>query len=57
MQGRGIDCCNFIFNKIRGTRGIHIEAITAEAYADDLTLIFRMSDESVEIILGVLKNF
>jgi hypothetical protein len=53
-QGRGINCCNFILNRIRD---IDIEVITAEAYADDLTVIFRMSNESVERILLVLKEF
>jgi hypothetical protein len=30
-----IDCCNFILEKIRG---IYIEVVTAESYADDITL-------------------
>ena len=54
MHGRGINCCNFILDRIRN---IDIEVITAEAYADDLTVIFRMSNESVEVILDVLKEF
>jgi hypothetical protein len=54
MQGEGIDCCNFILEKIRN---IDIESVTAEAYADDLTVIFKMSNNSVRIILDVLLNY
>jgi hypothetical protein len=54
MQGERIDCCNFILEKIRN---IDIELVTAEAYADDLTLIFKMSNNSVRIILDVLSNY
>jgi hypothetical protein len=54
MQGGGIDCCNFI---LRTIGGIDVEAVTAEAYADDLTILFKMSDNSVRVILEVLENF
>jgi hypothetical protein len=37
--------------------GIDIEKLTAEAYADDLTLIFKMSEEAVNVILGVMDDF
>jgi hypothetical protein len=54
MEGNGINCCNFIKEKIAN---IDIEKLTAEAYADDLTVIFRMQDNSVNIILDVMENF
>jgi hypothetical protein len=34
MHGGGLDCCNFILRKIDG---VDVEAVTAEAYADDGT--------------------
>jgi hypothetical protein len=54
MEGRGIDSCNFVLEKIRG---IDIETVTAEAYADDLTLIFKMSNQSVKIIIEILQRY
>jgi exonuclease III len=54
MDGRGIDCC---MNIVRRVNAIDLEKLTAEAYADDLTIIFQMSDRSVGIILRVLENF
>jgi hypothetical protein len=54
MQGRGINACNFIKEKVEG---IKIEAITAEAYADDLTIIFKMMDGSLEVIIGMLEEY
>jgi hypothetical protein len=54
MEGKGIDECEFIS---RAVGRIDIEKLTAEAYADDLTLIFQMSERAIEIILGVLEEF
>jgi hypothetical protein len=54
MQGRGINACNFIKEKVEG---INIEAITAEAYADDLTVIFKMMEGSLEVIIGILEEY
>jgi hypothetical protein len=54
MQGRGINACNFIKEQVEG---INIEAITAEAYADDLTVIFKMMDGSLEVIIGILELY
>jgi hypothetical protein len=54
MNGSGLDCCNFILRKIDG---VDVEVVTAEAYADDLTILFRMSDNSVWVILELLKKF
>jgi hypothetical protein len=54
MQGRGIDSCDFVLEKIHG---IDIEAVTAEAYADDLTLIFKMSNQSVQKIIEILQRY
>jgi hypothetical protein len=36
---------------------MNLESITAEAYADDLTAIFKMSNGTVELILRILNNF
>jgi hypothetical protein len=54
LEGRGINCCR---NIIRMVEGLDLEKLTAEAYADDLTVIFQMSERSVEIILGVMEDF
>jgi hypothetical protein len=54
LEGRGIDCCR---NIVRMVEGLDLEKLTAEAYADDLTVIFQMSERSVESILGVMENF
>jgi hypothetical protein len=54
MEGGGIDCCNFIMRTIGE---IDMEAVTAEAYADDLTILFKMSGNSVRLILEVLESF
>jgi hypothetical protein len=54
MDGKGIDECDFIS---RAVGRIEIEKLTAEAYADDLTLIFKMSERAIEIILEILKGF
>ncbi len=34
-----------------------IEPLNAEAYADDLTVIFRMSNGTVELVLRLLNDF
>jgi hypothetical protein len=54
MEGNGIDCCDFIKRLIEG---IDIETITAEAYADDLTIMFKMANGNVKVILDMLDNF
>jgi hypothetical protein len=54
MEGKGIDECEFIS---RAVGRMEIEKLTAEAYADDLTLIFQMSERAIEVILGVLHDF
>jgi hypothetical protein len=54
MDGHGIESCDFIRRKIEG---MNLESITAEAYADDLTAIFKMSNGTVELILWILNNF
>jgi hypothetical protein len=54
MEGREINACNFIKEKVKG---INIEAITAEAYADDLTVIFKMLDGSLEVIIDMLVEY
>lgn len=53
-EGKGLECCNFIPEKIKG---INIEAITAEAYADALMLIYKMSNASVLMILEILNGY
>ncbi len=54
MESNGINCCNFIKERIAN---IDIEKITAEAYADDLTIIFKLQENSVTSILDVMENF
>ncbi len=54
MQGRGVNVCNFIKEQVEG---IDIEAVTAEAYADDLTVIFKMMDGSLETVIGILEEY
>jgi hypothetical protein len=54
MEGRGIDQCRFLPRRIGG---VDMEPLTAEAYADDLTIIFKMSANGVELILEILKKF
>ncbi len=54
MEGGGIDSCDFIKRKLMG---LNIETMTAEAYADDLTIIFKMSERGVECIIKMLNDF
>jgi hypothetical protein len=54
MEGKGIDECEFI-NRAVGR--LDIEKLTAEAYADDSTLIFKMSERAIEVVLAVLNEF
>jgi hypothetical protein len=37
-------------------RTADMEKLIGEAYADDLTIIFQMSMESVAVILQILRN-
>ncbi len=39
--------------------GVHegMEKLTSEAYADDLTILFKMSNDSVGKILQMLRDF
>jgi hypothetical protein len=54
LNGKGVDCCNFIRRRLEG---IDIETVTAEAYADDLTIIFKMAEQGVEFIKETLEEF
>ncbi len=54
MEGNGINVCNFIKERVEG---IDIETVTAEAYADDLTIIFKMVEGSVDTIIGMLEEY
>jgi hypothetical protein len=54
MEGGGINCCMHIG---RWVENIDIEKLTAEAYADDLTLIFSMIDGAVECIVKMMDDF
>ncbi len=54
MDGEGINSCEFIKQKLLNC---NIESMTAEAYADDLTIIFKMSNESVDSIMNILERF
>jgi hypothetical protein len=53
MEGHGVECCDFIKRKIEG---MDIEPLNAEAYADDLTVIFKMDNGTVEVVLRVLSD-
>jgi hypothetical protein len=53
-EGGGIDCCNFI---ARRTGNGGMEAVNAEAYADDLTIIFKMTREAVGTVMRLLNQF
>ncbi len=54
MEGRGINECECLRMAIEG---VDVEKLTAEAYADDLTLIFKMSEGAIRVILGVMDEF
>jgi exonuclease III len=54
LDGDGIDCCR---NIVRRVEALDLEKLTAEAYADDLTIIFQMSERSVGIVIEVMGNF
>ncbi|MFO0006322.1 MAG: reverse transcriptase domain-containing protein, partial [bacterium] len=54
MEGQGINCCAHVLRRIEN---MDIEKLTAEAYADDLTLIFSMEDDSVRIICDVMGGY
>ncbi len=55
MEGNGIDDSGLYVDIVRNLDGL--EKPTSETYADDLTIIFKMSGNSVEIILMVLGEF
>jgi hypothetical protein len=55
LEGRGIDDSGLYVDIVRDIDGL--EKLTSETYADDLTIIFRMSENSVEIILRLLREF
>ncbi len=54
MDGQGVNCCAHIFRRIEN---MDIENLTAEAYADDLTLIFSMGDGVVRIICDIMEGY
>jgi hypothetical protein len=53
LEGKGIDDSGLYVDIIRDLDGL--EKLTSGTYADDLTIIFRMSENSVEIILRTLR--
>jgi hypothetical protein len=55
MEGNGINDSGLYVDIVRNLGGL--EKPTSETYADDLTIIFKMSGNSVEIILRVLGEF
>jgi len=55
MEGRGIDNCNFIKNWIENS-GMQGEGNT-EGFADDISILFAMSAESVGLIKEILAQF
>jgi hypothetical protein len=54
MNGKGIDMAECIRRLIDR---IDIESVTAEAYADDLTIIFQMHARGLNLIIGILEGF
>jgi len=54
MEGRGINECECLR---MGIERLDVEKLTAEAYVDDLTLIFKMSEGAIRVILGVMDEF
>jgi hypothetical protein len=56
-NGNGIDDSGLYIEYWGRGNTIEDEPLTGEAYADDLTLIFKFSEQSVVKILEVLENF
>jgi hypothetical protein len=54
MNGKGIDMAECIRRLIDR---IDVEAVTAEAYADDLTIIFQMHARGLNLIIRILEGF
>jgi hypothetical protein len=55
MEGRGIDESGIYIEVINLDNSL--EPSTGEAYADDLTIIFKMGEDGVRQILKLLKDF
>jgi hypothetical protein len=55
LEGRGIDDSGLYVDIVRDMDAL--EKLTSETYADDLTIIFRMSENSVGKILTLLREF
>jgi hypothetical protein len=55
LEGRGIDDSGLYVDIVRDMDVL--EKLTSETYADDLTIIFRMSENSVGKILTLLREF
>jgi hypothetical protein len=53
MDGCGVDDSGLY----TGIANVNSEKPTSEAYADDLTLIFKMDNKNVSLILEMLRSF
>jgi hypothetical protein len=53
MDGHGVDDSGLY----TGIANINVEKPTSETYVDDLTLIFKMDNNNVGLILEMLRNF
>ncbi len=53
MDGRGVDDSGLY----SGIAGVSHEKPTSETYADDLTLIFKMDNRNVSLIIEMLQSF
>jgi hypothetical protein len=56
LNGWGIDDAE-LFVEMIGVDQNNVEPMTGEAYADDLTIIFKMSEMGVAMILELLREF
>jgi len=53
-SGHGVETCRFMQDLARESG---IEVGIAEVYADDLTIMFKMSEHNLNMVLGILNNF
>jgi hypothetical protein len=56
--GRGIDDPGLLLDLCENNgHEADVRDTTCEAYADDLTIMFKMGEESLRIILGILDSY
>jgi hypothetical protein len=54
LDGNGIDSCEFMTERLRNRIW---ENMTSECFADDLTLMFKMSERAIRTIIKTLDEF